>query len=65
MQPELHRPNPTRTLPPPLPSAPVEPTHAVADDLVLPPIPRPERDCCQSGCYGCEWGDAMRAHGLI
>jgi len=70
-------PSPTQATPPTtrnahaMPFAPrheaprVQAVEASGDDEVLPAIPRPARDCCQSGCYGCEWGDAMRAHGLI
>lgn len=64
MQPELHRPMPTRALLPPRSTVAV-PRVATPVEPMLPPIPRPDRDCCQSGCYGCEWGDAMRAHGRI
>ena len=44
---------------------------AAMDDTVrqrlgdLPKIARPARDCCQNGCFGCPWADAMRAHGLL
>lgn len=27
--------------------------------------PRPPRHCCQSGCYGCEWAEAMRELGEL
>ncbi|MCO4745849.1 MAG: hypothetical protein KC912_13730 [Proteobacteria bacterium] len=52
----------TSTDPQPTPRVPTvtKKTDKPAEKKPLPPMPKPDRDCCQSGCYGCEWADAMR-----